>query len=185
MSETKSNLPVHLSGRSRRATGWPTTVYVPGSLSGAAGLTFNETCWLANSLAHFVRCFIPGPIPMLPSCDTIWLSGTSKCADARPDSAWNAVAAARRTSGPCTWIDLLPAVTPWSGVWLVSPCTSAAPPPQPVVGAHHDAGDAIGALPGLVIDEGLLYPFGIVRLPESFNGGHLRSAGNHIERRDA
>src|SRR6516162_6011932 len=61
----------------------------------------------------------------------------------------------------------------------------SAPPPQPVVGAHHDAGNAIGALPRLVIDEGLLYPFGIVRLPESFNGGHLRSVGDRIERRDA
>src|SRR5215469_13553364 len=34
----------------------------------AIGLTFNEICWPANSLVYVVRCFIPGPIPMLPSC---------------------------------------------------------------------------------------------------------------------
>src|SRR5262249_4851834 len=59
------------------------------------------------------------------------------------------------------------------------------PPPQPVVGAHHDAGDAIGALPRLVIDEGLLYAFGIVRLPKSFKGGHLRPVSDRLDLRNA
>jgi hypothetical protein len=34
----------------------------------------------------------------------------------------------------------------------------AAPTLQPIVGTHHDPGDAVGALPGLVVEKGFLDP---------------------------
>ena len=60
---------------------------------------------------------------MTPSSACSWLRSTWKYAAASPSNAWNAVAAACRSSGPPFWIVLLPAVVPWSGVTRVSPCT--------------------------------------------------------------
>ena len=51
-------------------------------------------------------------------------SATPSFAAASFSSAARAVAAARRNCMPLTWMPLLPAVGPWSGVNAVSPSTS-------------------------------------------------------------
>ena len=68
------------------------------------------------------------PPETTPLLTESWPTGTPSCVEARPSSAWAAVAAAARTPGPAFLIVLLAECLPESGVTFVSASTKSSWP---------------------------------------------------------